>query len=206
MPSMSLHSIGKEIRAWLKTVLFVLVLSTLITVFVFEPYYVSGSSMEPTLDGAESSSQEKGDRVIVFKGPHLWGGQPKYGDIIILDSRVDRKRTFFDELLENTMFRALNGEAHTHIWIKRVIGEPGDILECIGGRVFRNGIPLEEDYVEDFTDLAFDTITVPENHVFVMGDNRRYSKDSRQIGTVPLDHVKGKLILRYFPLNKISYY
>lgn len=195
-----------EIFSWMKTIIFVLVLSILISIFVFEPYYVSGSSMEPTLGGADTDFEDgKGDRVIIFKGLYYFG-QPKYGDIVILDSRVERERNLWDDLQESALMRMIRGENHTHIWIKRVIGEPGDILESQDGQIYRNGAPLQEDYIQGDTDLSLDKVVVPEDHVFVMGDNRHYSKDSRQIGSIPLDHVKGRLIIRYFPFQKIRYY
>jgi signal peptidase I len=197
-----------EIFSWMKTIIFVVTLSVLISIFVFEPYYVSGSSMEPTLDGADIDYEDEkgGDRVIIFKSLYYFGSQPKYGDIVILDSRVERERHLWDELMESALIRLIRGETHTHIWIKRVIGEPGDILESRDDQIYRNGTPLQEDYIQGYTDLSFDRMVVPDNHVFVMGDNRHYSKDSRQIGSIPLDHVKGRLIVRYFPFHKISSY
>jgi signal peptidase I len=205
---MSFNTVAKEIYSWIKTLFWVFLLSFLITVFVFEPYYVSGSSMEPTLGGVENPIGHGGDRVIVFKSPYLWwGARPKHGDIIVLDSRVARKRSLLDEVLENSLVRSVFGKEHSHIWIKRVIGEPGDILECREGKLYRNGAPLKEEYLENvevFYD--FEKFTVPWEHIFVMGDNRRYSQDSRQIGAVPLKNVKGRLILRYFPFDKVHRY
>ncbi len=205
---MSLRAVVKEIYSWIRTIFWVFLFSFLITVFAFEPYYVSGGSMEPTLGGTESSATgEGGDRVIVFKSPYLWGVKPNYGDIVVIDSRVARKRTLLDELKENSLIRSIWGEDHTYIWIKRVIGEPGDILECKDGQLYRNGALLTEEYLQELSDYCgFESITVPYDHIFVMGDNRRYSQDSRQIGTIPVDHVKGRLILRYFPFDRVSLY
>lgn len=204
---MSYRTVLAEIFSWLKTLVFVLIFSIFISIFLFEPYYVSGSSMEPTLDGADIQFEdEKGDRVIIFKGLYYLKGQPQYGDIVILDSRVSRQRSLWDDLAESALIRAIRGETHSHIWIKRVIGEPGDILEYRDGQIYRNGAPLQEEYVQGETTLSFEKVVVPANHVFVMGDNRRYSKDSRQIGAIPVNHVKGRLILRYFPFEKLRYY
>lgn len=205
---MSLYSFVREVYSWIKTIFWVFLLSFLITVFVLEPYYVSGSSMEPTLGGAETTvSGDGGDRVIVFKSPYLWGARPKNGDIVVLDSRVTRRRSLLDEFLENSLVRTLGGKDHNHIWIKRVIGEPMDILECREGQLYRNGALLQEEYLEGLTDFCdFEKFTVPWEHIFVMGDNRRYSQDSRQIGAIPIDHVKGRLILRYYPFDRLSIY
>jgi len=92
----------------------------------------------------------------------------------------------------------------TNYWIKRVIGEPGDLLEYIDGKVHRNGNELEEDYIKENMLFPFETIVVPENHVFVLGDNRNNSYDSRDIGTVPIDHVLGKVLFRYYPFDKMT--
>ena len=194
----------KEAYSWVKILLFVLALSLCISVFVIEPYQVSGSSMEPTLEGRDMYNSIRGDKVIVLKSFYLLMEEPKYGDIVVIDSRVERDRTMKDEVFENPIITTILGEQQDYLWIKRVIGTPGDVLESIDGVVYRNGSKLEEEYIKDNQNTSsFETIIVPENHVFVMGDNRSNSSDSRAIGTVPLGNVKGKAVLRYFPPGKL---
>ena len=76
---------------------------------------------------------------------------------------------------------------------KRVIGRPGDTLEFKDGHVWRNGEELQEPYTKDpaMNYSRTTPVVVPEGHVFVMGDNRNHSSDSRFIGPVPVDHVLG---------------
>jgi signal peptidase I len=90
-------------------------------------------------------------------------------------------------------------------YIKRVIGLPGDIVEIKVGHVYVNGIEIQEPY------LSKDTVTepemmvkVPENEIFVLGDNREESQDSRFIGTIPFEKIRGRAYFRIFPLNKMG--
>lgn len=85
---------------------------------------------------------------------------------------------------------------HT-IWVKRVIGKAGDTLEFHDHAVYRNGIKLEEPYVNGEMEFSIPgSYTVPEGTVFVMGDNRNHSSDSRFIGPVPVDHVLGTVVVQ----------
>lgn len=97
-----------------------------------------------------------------------------------------------------------NNDDEKNYWIKRVIGEAGDTIEFKDGRVYRNGTELVEIYIKEEMVVPFETIVVPENYIFVMGDNRNGSKDSRDIGPIPKENVLGKVLLRYYPLNKIN--
>jgi signal peptidase I len=145
--------------------------------------------MDPTLHDNEL--------IYVSKLSHTFSILPDYGDIVVIDSRIDRKRTMMDDILENPLFLLLWGNpgAHTY-YVKRVIGKPGDTLEFKNHKVIRNGKVLEEPYIKETMEfVSDDKWVVPENHVFVMGDNRNNSRDSRDIGFVPLDHVMGKKVL-----------
>ena len=82
-----------------------------------------------------------------------------------------------------------------NVWVKRVIGRPGDTLAFRDGKVWRNGEPLDEPYINEPMNYSRkDEIKIPEGYVFCMGDNRNHSSDSRFIGPVPVDHVLGKVI------------
>lgn len=194
----------KEVTNWIKTFILVAVLSILISIFVFEPYLVSGSSMEPTLTGEDLYNKDRnGDRVIVLK---YFGEEPSFGDIVVIDSRVERRRTIMDDFLENPIINTILQIEQDHLWIKRIIGEPGDVLEFSEGGVYRNGDKLREDYINEDMKTAFGKVEVPIDHIFVMGDNRNFSKDSRQVGVIPLENVKGRLVLRYFPIASLNTY
>ncbi|WP_025026573.1 signal peptidase I [Caldalkalibacillus mannanilyticus] len=196
----------KEIVEWTKTLIFVFSITILINVFIFEPYTVSGSSMEPTFQGADIFSANdvlKADRVFLFKLPHILGVEAKHGDIVIVDSRVERIRTLKDEFLDNFLVSLIRGHRSEDFWIKRVIGKEGDVLEYIDGKVYRNGEELNEPYINEEMEEPFTKVVVPENHVYVMGDNRNLSKDSRAIGAIPVENIRGSVVVRYYPFEKI---
>jgi signal peptidase I len=177
----------KKIWSWVSAALIAFVVSSIIGIFVFQPYKVDGHSMDPTLHDRE--------RVYVSKLPHTFDYLPQYGDIVIIDSRVDRNRTFKDDVLENPLFQLVKNTTGHAFYIKRVIGKPGDVLEFKNHQVFRNGQALSEPYIKEM--MAYESAekwVVPDKHVFVMGDNRNNSEDSRMIGFIPLDHVIGKKI------------
>lgn len=184
----------KEVFVWIGSIVIAVVCALAINIFIFQPTEVRGSSMEATL-----SNQ---DRVIVSKIIHTLSSEPEYGDIIVIDSRVERRRTLKDDVIESFKYNVftyyLFDQPEHVFWIKRVIGKAGDELEFHGGKVIRNGTPLEEPYINGPMEYTSSKkIVVPEGHVFVMGDNRNYSKDSRHIGFVPLDHVIGKYVIKY---------
>ena len=89
--------------------------------------------------------------------------------------------------------------------IKRVIGLPGETVEIKEGRVYINGEPLDEPYLNQATLGDMMLQLVPEEHVFVLGDNRRASNDSRSFGMVPLDDIIGRAWIRYWPLSEAGF-
>ena len=95
-------------------------------------------------------------------------------------------------------------ERHTDPLIKRVIGLPGDTVEVKQGAVYVNGIQLSEPYLAQVTSGSMAPQLVPEGHVFVLGDNRGASNDSRYFGMVPYENILGRAWLRYWPPGEIS--
>ncbi|GAA4700547.1 signal peptidase I [Brevibacillus fulvus] len=176
----------KEVLDWIKSLVIALIFAILISIFVFQPYKVDGHSMDPTLYDQE--------RIFVSKLSHTFSYYPDYGDIVIIDSRVERKRSLLDDILENPIFSLIMGTSDTHtFYVKRVIGKPGDVLEFKDHKVYRNGVALDEPYIKEPMEfVSDDKWVVPDGHIFVMGDNRNNSLDSREIGYIPLDHVMGE--------------
>ncbi|MEY8319623.1 signal peptidase I [Lachnospiraceae bacterium 46-61] len=87
--------------------------------------------------------------------------------------------------------------------IKRVIGKAGDSIEIKNGAVYRNGVLISEEYVKDTTEGEVSLI-VPKGGIFVLGDNRNHSYDSRKIGIISESELKGKVILRWYPFRSIK--
>ncbi len=182
---------------WIKQILFVFIVTLLVSTLVVQTYNINDVSMEPTFD-------RQGNRVLVFLTPYIFNAEPDHGDILIVDSRVDRERTFMDRVEDNPVVSAITGQFNEQLWIKRVIGLPGDKLEYKNGSVYRNGSKLEEDYTAAEMSSEFEPIEVPDGHIYIMGDNRNRSSDSRQIGPVPISNIQGRVVLRFFPLDQIS--
>lgn len=170
-----------ELLDWLKSFVLIGGLTAFIYVFVMAPYVVQGRSMEDTLHDRE--------RVIVNKAVYYLK-DPKPGDIVII-----------------------HPDASGDNWIKRVVAVAGDTVEAKDDQLYVNGQPLSEEYLTSNKLKAsasgvtltedFDPITIPEGSVFVMGDNRNNSMDSRVIGPVKLDHVVGRAEAVYWPLADI---
>lgn len=189
------NSLGRvvmhEVFDWIYAVVIALALAMVIHIFIMQPTRVSGESMENTL--------HNGDFLVVTKWNHVMRKAPNYGDIVIIDSRVRRDRSWKDDAIEPLMtyLSVFHKESQTnHVWVKRVIGKAGDTLEFRDGHVWRNGQELQESYTKDETMNYSRTtpVVIPEGMVFVMGDNRNHSSDSRFIGPVPVDHVLGTVV------------
>jgi signal peptidase I len=143
--------------------------------FVVEAFWIPSASMVPTL--------KYGDRVLVNKFIYRFT-EPERGDVIVFKSVQDDQQDL----------------------IKRVVGVPGDEIAVRGGRLFVNEEPQREPYVnKKMPDRSFAApTTVPENHVFVMGDNRANSQDSRVFGPVPKENIEGEAFLRFWPPGRIG--
>jgi signal peptidase I len=88
------------------------------------------------------------------------------------------------------------------VLVKRIIGEPGEEISIARGVVYVNGLPLDEPYVVDHDSRTYPAVRVPSDSVFVLGDNRANSLDSRYFGTVPRTNLLGVVVLRYWPLDE----
>ena len=171
----------KSIRQWAESIVFALAIALLINAFVFQRMVVAGPSMEPGL--------KDGDSLFVQKVAHTFSRLPDDGAVVVLDSRIERQRSVRDDLTES-VHRLL--KQPDYFYVKRVIGRPGDTIEIKNGLVFRNGRQLDEPYIKDRNGRDRDRVfAVPPGHLFVMGDNRNNSMDSRYFGSIPLEHCLG---------------
>lgn len=181
---------GKKGRSVMKEVLSDVVVALLIAVAVLcviRPTVVKQTSMENTL--------KDGDYLILYKLAYKIHG-PERGDIIVFSSDA---------------YNELNGDKR--LLIKRVIGLPGDAISISeDDQLYINGKVYHEEYLKEGTTPIVDvpapgrTYVVPKDCYFCMGDNRGGSVDSRSndVGPVKKESIKGKIILRLFPLSKIG--
>ncbi len=178
-----------ETWEWIKALLIAFGLAAIIRIFLFTPIVVDGVSMMPTL--------ADGDKMIVNKIGYSIG-KPERFDIVVFHAPEQKD------------------------YIKRIIGLPGDEVEYRDDILYINGEVVEEPYLddhkaevaatdgapltEDFTlEEKTEMSVVPEGHVFVLGDNRRKSKDSRYIGTVSTDEIIGNTNLVFWPIKDFGF-
>ena len=161
-------------REVLETILPAILIALLINVFVGQATRVEGQSMEPSLHSDQ--------RLVIEKLSYRLHG-PKRFDIVVL-----RLPSQGDELL-----------------IKRVIALPGETVEIGDGQVYINGEALEEPYLSQTTRPGrHGEVSVPPLHVYVLGDNRSHSNDSRSFGPIPIEHVVGRAWVSYWPPEEIG--
>jgi signal peptidase I len=205
---------------WLELPLLVIVVfcvAVLIRTFLLQTFYIPSSSMEQTL--------QVGDRVLVNKVVYDMRS-PERGEVIVFrgtdswtpENKVQSKEGIFAKIggtIADLVGVSQPGEKD---FIKRVIGLPGDTVACcdVNGRVTVNGQPLDESYVTDNSPLdrplnsrecgprRFDPITVGPGQLFVMGDHRVVSQDSRCQGQVPIENVIGRAFAVIWPAGHWS--
>lgn len=152
-----------------------LVLAIFIRIFIAEPRFIPSESMYPTLD--------VGDRLVVEKISYNFT-QPHNHDIIVFTPPIQLQAIGYDQ---------------SQAFIKRIIAHGGETVAVQDGIVYVNNQPLTEDYILETPAYNLPPITVPEEHIFVMGDNRNNSNDSHLWGFLPQENVIGKAIFTFWP-------
>jgi signal peptidase I len=182
---------------WILTIVGAIAIVLLVKAFVVNPYRIPSSSMEPTLHCAQPApgcEARFSDRVLANRFIyHL--RDPRRGEIVVFDTPPE----------------AVTKCGAGGTFVKRLIGLPGERIEIRlvrgEGYVYINGKQLDEPYLEpDRRDMLSEMPprTVPEDHYFMMGDNRAQSCDSREWGAVPRENLIGKVFATYWPPNRIS--
>ena len=175
------------LRAWrtqqenFQIIVIALCLALLIRVFVAEPRYIPSDSMLPTL--------EMGDRLVVEKISYRFRA-PVTGDIIVFDPPQQLQTL---------------GYANDQAFIKRIIGEPGQIVSIANGKVYLNSEPLQEDYIAEPPAYQWGPFQVPSEEFFVMGDNRNDSNDSHIWGFLPRKNIIGRARFRFWPPKRSGF-
>jgi signal peptidase I len=180
---------NNEMLEWLKAIIIAVILVFLIRWLLFKPFIVDGPSMKPNF--------HTGERLIVNE--------------ILYDIREPEK----DEVI------VFHVPSEGRDFIKRVIAVAGDTVKVEGDIVYVNGEPIDEPYIQaeidsrqsqnlqyndkDFPNSNYPDGKVPEGHIFVMGDNRSNSTDSRMIGYVPLEDIIGRADVIFWPLKEIEW-
>lgn len=175
-------NLKRSLKEWLQSIAVALFTTFFVTTFIFSTAVVEGNSMAPTLKDQ--------DRLIVNKFETLLKTEEyKRGDLIVFESPLENDQRLF---------------------IKRVIGLPGETINIMDGDLYVNEMKIEEPYLPEdaYTEpliYGTDHLIAP-NELFVVGDNRQPNKsnDSRSFGSISFDHVEGKIVLRIFPLDQID--
>lgn len=185
-----------ETLKWIFVVIISIIIALVLRAFVFEWVVVQGPSMENTLYNQQ---------VLFVNKMRYNFGPPKRGEIVIFEV-TEGSIDYIPVLKDIPIVSSLLPPKDEIDYIKRIIGLPGDDIDIISGSVYVNGIKHKETYAKGSTEeKSFELpCTVPENKVFVMGDNRVNSNDSRQFGFVDIDKIKGKAALRIRPLKEFG--
>ena len=204
----------KDIFEWIYCIVIAVVIALLIKYFLGTPTVVKQTSMVPTL--------KQNERLLLNRITRTLKKEPKRGEIVTFEapSKMSYKA---DEVNKDNPVAEYKNEPNGimakflyHVveiaktsYIERVIGLPGDHVEIKDGKVYLNGEEYHEGYLADdviTTDLEglFTDVVVPEGTVFVMGDNREHSADSRRFGCIPIEKLEGTVSIRIWPLNKFG--
>ena len=182
-------TIGKELLEWVEVLCFAIIAVVVVFSFIFRVATIDGNSMKNTLHHQ--------DKIVITN----WNYEPKQGDIVVISRNV-----------ENSIKGQVTSEEPI---IKRVIAVGGQTVNIDfkdGGKVYVDGVELKEDYLGSPTtnigDVEF-PVYIPKGHVFVMGDNRSDSMDSRfsnigDGGIIDNRYILGHAVFRFFPFDKIG--
>lgn len=169
----------KEILEWVKTIGMSIIIALVITMFI-RPTLVKGYSMFPTL--------EPNNYLIINKIPYMIH-EPERGDIVVFRSTLE------------------TSEGKKKDLIKRIVAISGDTIKIKDSVVYINDEKIEEPYINGgYTNGDLKELTIKKGKVFVMGDNRSKSKDSRDksVGQVDVESIRGKVLVRLFPFNRVG--
>jgi signal peptidase I len=168
---------------WIVLVASALTIALLIKTFLFQAFVIPTDSMVPTL--------KPGDRILVNKVSYKLHDVNR-GDIVVFSAPPGQETDGVKDL------------------VKRVIGLPGETIEARDGKVVIDGRALEEPYVNPkcggpVSGAALRKQEIPADHVFVMGDNRCQSKDSRVFNPIPIDTIVGRAFFRLWPVSRLKF-
>ena len=168
-------ALWRSAREWIAVIIVALLSAFVIRAAVVQTYFIPSNSMAPTL--------EVGDRLMVYKLAFRVG-QVDRGDLVVSNRPPS---------IDNSQIKDS---------VKRVVALPGEQIQAINGVIYVDNLPLPEEYLgENSLTADFDPIDVPKDHIFVMGDNRSNSRDSRSFGPINVDLLVGEVFVRIWPLS-----
>lgn len=202
----------KEILEWIYCIIIAIVLALIVRYYVGTPTVVQMASMKPTF--------EEGERLILNRLAITFKSDFKRGEVITFEAPSSEYKSAAQvnqnnpvakyEFEPSNIFKKFTYyvlDIGKKSYIKRVIGLPGEHVQIDNGNVYINGVLLNEEYLQEgvkTTNSLFTNFTVPEGYLFVMGDNRGGSMDSREFGCIPISKVESKVCLRFYPFNKFG--
>ncbi len=178
---MNATALKKELMEWIRSI-GITVFVGVIIIMVARPSLIFGASMEPNFHDREVVLVEKVSYVL---------DQPQKNDVVIVKSDIP--------LFENTNIEPLKA-FHRRI-IKRVVGLPGDHVVITNNSVYVNDQLQNADFTKDGITTGEVNLVVPPNQIFVLGDNRIISNDSRLLGCIEYKDIAGKVYLRFMPFT-----
>ena len=202
----------KEALEWAYCIIIAIVLALLVKFYIGIPTVVQQVSMFPTL--------VENQRLILDRTVRTFHKELKRGDIVTFESPSSVRVSSFEADFDNPVAKYENEpqglwarfvyyvlETNKESFIKRVIGVAGDHVKIENGKVYLNGELFDEPYLQpgiettaEHNEVFLDVI-VPEGSVFLMGDNRPRSTDSRAFGCIPLEKIESRVLIRFWPLN-----
>lgn len=225
---------SKQMPWYLETVIVVVCVLAVVGVFqnfVGRQYVIPSGSMEPTLHGCTGCNN---DRIFTEKISYFGDKEPEPGDVVVFKGTEDWDTNWVSPRSDNPVIHRIQ-DALSYVsltppdentLVKRVVATGGQTVSCQEGdpAVMVDGEPIEQDYVQDPPTYRVDEttgsyacggayfgpVTVPEGNIWVMGDNRTASADSRYHmqdeyqGTIPVENVRGKVMFVFFPFNRIG--
>ncbi|MBR9876867.1 signal peptidase I [archaeon] len=189
----------KKLFKLISTIVLAVLVATLVRTLLIQIYYIPSTSMEPTL--------KIDDRVLVVKDTIVQLDIAS-GDIVVFyNNDSEHSISFFQEYIDGLQIwkiSDINSQENTAI-IKRVVGVGGDTVEILeNGEVFVNNSKFTIFNIDEGVNFKRETFLIPENEIFVLGDNRPNSQDSRYIGTIPMRNIIGKATHLIYPLENFK--
>ncbi|MEM6451561.1 MAG: signal peptidase I [Cyanobacteria bacterium P01_D01_bin.105] len=171
----------KRLSENLRLITIALAIALSVRFFIAEPRFIPSPSMVPTL--------AVGDRILVEKVSYRMRS-PQRGEIVVFEPPPQLQAY---------------GYSAQQAFIKRVIGVPGQTVQVTNGQVLINGEAISEPYLREAPTYEMPAIEVPDDSLFMMGDNRNDSNDSHVWGFLPTENAIGRAVFRFWPLDKLGH-